>query len=82
MAYQFEAPEKSTPCNVEPDMFFPTSIDTNGEEVDDYTTSEAQEAAEACRHGCWFFYRCKQISRKEEYGIWAGTTPKDRGFNV
>ena len=78
--YKFVPPERSTPCVVNPDAYYPTSIDENGEEVDDYTTPEALEAAEACRHGCWFFYWCKEAGKTEEHGIWAGKTPTERGF--
>lgn len=58
-----------TPCREDPDKWFPADTDLDG--------------LAAAQLGCWSCpvrAECAALGAEEEYGVWGGTTPADRGF--
>ncbi len=74
LAVEPEPQAQTDPCRIDPDLFFP---DTYG--VKD---AAAVAAAKALCHGCPKRLDCltTALETPERYGIWGGTTPRERDW--
>lgn len=63
------------------ELFFPTDgMDGEGFEIDNYSDEAVDEARIAC-DTCPVLKWCTFENWHEPFGVFGGTTPKERGFN-